>query len=165
MADTDYYPPWLADALLSDTLPWERAARIRLSDFLAAYTLHDSEWINFSLDPIYDGGAVAVIRWDTIWTDGRVAFPGSFVADWPLLFLRFHRVHRASQDGYESGSPVPTRGIGSAECRPAGDVSRVITVIADHYGAQLEIEHAPEVDVLCLDRAGAVVPVPGFGAA
>ena len=165
MPDPAYFPPWLADALLTDSLPWEQAVPTRLDAFLAAYTLHDSDWIAFSLDPSYDGGGLAVLRWDTFWTEGRVAFPGSFVADWPILLIRFRRVHSCRQVGYNTDAPVPTRGIASGECKPLADSQFMRTIVADHYGGQLEVEHAPEVDILCMARAGDVISIPSFSAA
>jgi hypothetical protein len=164
MADEEYYPHWLSTALLSGALPWDKAVRTDLAMFLAAYSLHDSEWIALLLDPIYNGGALAVIRWDTIWTEGRVPYPSDFLADWPILFLRFQRLFGGNQAGYEMESPSPTRGISTAECIPVAGRPRFRTVIADHYGGRVELEHSPEVDVLCLARSGAVLPVPGLSA-
>jgi hypothetical protein len=165
MPHADYYPSWLTNALVSGSFPWSQAARTELAIFLASYSLHDSEWIAFTLDPVYSGGGLAVIRWDTIWTEGRVPFPGSIVAEWPVLLVRFHRVHQVRQPGYETEAPVPTRGIADAESQPLPNSTSVRTVVSDHYGAQLVIEHAPEVDVLCLDRHGAVLAIPDFSAA
>ena len=165
MTDPDYYPPWLADALLTDSLPWDQAVSTTLETFLQAYSLHDSCWITFSLDPVYDGGGLAAIRWDTFWTEGRVAYPGDMVAGWPILLIRFKRVHGCRQTGYEIEAPVPTRGIAGAECKSVADSPLMRTVVADHYGGQLELEHAPDVDILCVDRGGQVLSIPSFSAA
>jgi len=163
LVSSDYYPEWLATALLEDKLPWSDAIESTMPAFLDSYTLHDSVWIGLALDPIYDGGGRAVFRWDTIWTDGRVAFPGSFVAEWPILIIDFHRVRRVELVGYELESPAPTRGIDHAESQTLdSDCHR--TVIADHYGGQLEVLHAPAVRLLCLNRSGQVQPIPGLGA-
>lgn len=60
--------------------------------FLSEYTLHDSYWIGLHLRPGLEG--MAVVRWDTHWSGGRIVYPGSAVADWLVLLIRFERVYR-----------------------------------------------------------------------
>ena len=103
MVSSDYYPAWLAKALLEDSLPWPDALPTTMPEFLKSYTLHDSVWISLTLDAIYDGGGRAFLRWDTIWTDGRVPFPGSTVAEWPILIIGFSQLHSAELTGYKKG--------------------------------------------------------------
>ena len=163
----DYYPSWLAAELLGHSFEAEKAAATTIPEFFAEYTLHDSIWIGFQLDPIYDGAGLAILRWDTHWTDGRILFPGSAVAEWPILLIRFARVHRAVQRGYEIEAPAPTRGIDAATTRvalaPSPDGAHT-TTFEDHYGGVFEVDHAPPVQLICFSREHSILPIPGFSA-
>lgn len=166
-SEESYYPPWLAGDLLADSIPWDRAVQTTLSAFFADYTLHDSSWIGLTLDPVYDGGATAIIRWDTIWTDGRVPFPGSRVAEWPILLIRFAGVSRVEQAGYDRMPDAPSRGIDAATTTEDAvsdeTPARHRTVIEDHFGGALTLVHAPTVKLLCLARDRTVLAIPGVG--
>jgi hypothetical protein len=164
LVPSDHYPAWLAKALLEDTLPWSDAQQATMPAFLDMYTLHDSSWIGFTLDPAHEGGGRVIIQWDTIWTDGRVPFPGSIVAEWPILIIDFVRVHSAQLAGFEIESPVPTRGIASAEAAILADPGHHYTVISDHFGGRIELVHAPAVHLLCLNPSGQAQLIPGLGA-
>jgi hypothetical protein len=156
------YPAWLAEALLEDALPWPEASTTTLPTFFAAYTLHDSSWITLDIDTLYDGGARAVLHWDTHWTKGRIPYPGDLVAHWPILILKFERVQSISLDGYEGD--WPSRGV-SAASTEAVSADQHRTLIDDHYGGRIELLHAPRVDVLCLDSSGQVQSIPDLDAA
>ena len=66
------YPASLGTLLLEGPLPWDDAVTIGMPQFTERYTLHDSFWEGFWLEAAY-GEATAVIRWDTFWTEGRIA--------------------------------------------------------------------------------------------
>ena len=156
--EDEYYPQWLARGVVLGEIPWEAGARTTMARFLAEFTLHDSCWISLVTDPAYEGAAVAVIRWDTFWTDGRVPFPGSVVAEWPILLIRFVRLDGLRFRGLERDIGGISRTISGAESSVAGDAAR--TEIADVFEGVVTLDHAPEVVVLCLDREKRLVPIP-----
>jgi hypothetical protein len=154
-----YYPDWLSAQLLWDDFPWESGLRTTVPDFLAAYTLHDSGWVGLFLDPDQQGSAIAVIRWDTFWTEGRIPFPGGTVAQWPFLLIRYAPVYAVRFTSYEVPGEAPSpRTIGGAE---ASVISESIhrTVVQDIFGGAVEVEHVPQVDVLCLAPDRTVLPI------
>jgi hypothetical protein len=61
---------------------------------------------------------------------------------------------------YLSGDGAPSpRTIHGATCERLPDGAQR-TVIEDIHGSGVEIEHGPEVDVLCLGRDRVVIPIP-----
>ena len=161
----DYYPAWLAPGLLHDNFAWEAGVRSTLPAFLAEYTLHDSSWIGLTTDPTYQGSATAVIRFDAFWTEGRVPFPGSLVAEWPILLIRFERLQSLAFVGLEQDIGGISRTITMAVSRelPGGGVHE--TVIEDVHGGQVTLRHAPPVTLLLFSREQQVLDLPLGGAA
>jgi hypothetical protein len=149
---TDYYPPWLGSDLLWDEFPWEAGITAPLSAFLSAYTLHDSAWVGLYIDPDAAATAIAVVRWDTFWTEGRVPFPGSAVAEWPFLLLRFTGLRGIQFLGY--GGDDHDRSPRSIDACTSGVLDGPVhrTVFEDTYGGSVQIDHRARVDLLCLGR-------------
>lgn len=81
----------LALQIVEEYLPWDRSTQMHMDAFLRRYTLHDSYWIGMQMGCAYGDVAVAVIRFDPVW-NSSLSKPISWVADWPLLFLRFNCV-------------------------------------------------------------------------
>ncbi len=161
MTSSGFYPEWLATSLLQDSIDWETGQSTAIAAFLNVYSLHDSTWMAFNVDVVYEGAATAAIRWDAHWTEGRIPYPGSNVADWPILLIRFLSVSQVSLRGYSADSTIPMRGIGTAETRQDGQ--KAITTIADHYGGEVELTHQSDIHVLCLDPSGVPITIPGLG--
>lgn len=162
----DYYPNWLSNDLLNDNLPWDQALPTTMRQFLSQYTFHDSHWISLYLQP--QRNAICVIRWDTFWTEGKVPFPGSRVAQWPLLLIRLTGLLHADIDLWESA--VQT-GISGAESARIGESERVgwgipahhptdYTRIRDFDGGIAHLVHAPPVSFLCMSRDRQVLAIP-----
>jgi hypothetical protein len=82
----------VAEAQFAGTqLPLGCGITTTMAKFLDAYTLHDSYWIDITLDPTCE--ALLIIRWDTFWTDGRVVRPSSRITQWPILLVRMPRCY------------------------------------------------------------------------
>lgn len=156
---TSYHPDWLGRRLLDDDFAWDEALTIPLSKFFEHYTLHDSVWIALYLTVNDLGVAIAVIRFDAFWTEGRVLHPGSKIAEWPILLLRFSELSSVQLNGFVEPN-WSSRTIDSAETEALLAPLQVITTIADVYGGRMSITHHPLVRILCLNRAGEALPLP-----
>jgi hypothetical protein len=146
-----YYPAWLGGDLVEETLPWEGALATTLSEFLQQYSLHDSIWIGLYLGLNQEG--VLLLRWDTVWTEGRVPFPGPLVAEWPVLAVKLTGL---------AVTDVRLRdiGIAGAVSAPVQGETLHRTVIDDQESGSAALVHEPEVKLLCLDRTRNLLPVP-----
>lgn len=187
MTENDYYPAWLSDCILNDTFPWQAAHTVSMPDFLAQYTLHDSPWIGFWFG---NGEPMAVIRWDTFWQQERLSFPGSEVAQWPILVIKFARVYQYLIAGkWDAEEVVLGEQIALAESYRLEDYQREAllaasfqlkgfsddcreqfldetlhhTLFTGTYRHPIHLLHGGKVQVLCLNRAGEVLPIPGLG--
>lgn len=152
-----YYPEWLSNGLLWEEFPWDQAVRTTMERFLDRYSLHDSGWITLKVDAQYGGGALAVFRFDSFWTSGRIPHPGPHVAEWPILLIRFSRLFELRLEDYEPGGGGWPRTISHAQTE-AWD-GRCRTGIWDIYDGRCELVHAKPIDVLCIGRAGEVYPM------
>ncbi|HKH78182.1 MAG TPA: hypothetical protein VKA51_14585 [Rubrobacteraceae bacterium] len=110
--------------------------------FLSRYTPHDSYWIGLYLQPKTD--AVALVRWDTYWTDGGLPSAGDAVAGWPVLLVRFERVYQTftAYPGPEeretlSGLPETIAGATSATLWPAEHESLLDTILRAPGGGRV----------------------------
>jgi hypothetical protein len=110
--------------------------------FLSRYTLHDSLWIGLYLQPKAE--AVALVRWDTYWTDGGLPSAGDAVADWPVLLVRFERVYQTftTYPGPEeretlSGLPETISDATSAALRPSERESMLDTILRAPGGGRV----------------------------
>jgi len=147
---TDYYPRWLGPAVVAGQAPWPQALRFTWGQFLTSYTLHDSLWLGLYLESGQEG--LLAIRWDTYWTNGRVPFPGSTVATWPILLCRLTQLAQVqialAEDGIadaESSPTVPAEENADPLCR---------TVISAHDGTIASFVHSSTVTFLCLSAEG-----------
>jgi len=141
----DHYPDWLGRDLVAGSLPWSQGVPASLPAFLDRYTLHDAYWIGLYAEP--GRGATLLLRWGTFWTQGEVPFPGSRVAEWPILAVRFDALER-------SEVRLRDHGLASARSGPtnrAADSHR--THLVDHHGGEATLIHTPGVRLLCLSRA------------
>ncbi len=135
----------LARRIMEGDLPWERSMEAHIDSFLERYTLHDSNWIGLFTDCGYDDTAIAVISFDPVW-NSSVSHPTSVCADWPLLLLRFKCVSAICLSGYTNIEGIQ-RGISTVEVEHKSD-EEVRTVICDHYGASVSLQHFPLVEAL-----------------
>jgi hypothetical protein len=135
----------LAHRIIEANLPWERSMEVHIDNFLEQYTLHDSLWIGLFTDCGFEDTAIAVISFDPVW-NSSVSNPTSVCADWPLLLLRFKCVSAISLSGY-SDIGGTQRGISSVNVEHKSD-EEVRTVICDHYGASVALQHFPLIDAL-----------------
>jgi hypothetical protein len=161
LASSDFYPEWLAEALLHGTLPWSEGYLTTLPRFFASYTLHDSSWIGLAANPAYDCELRALVRWDTFWTEGRVPYPGSIVAEWPILAIRFRKILRVALDGFDATDSATERSIADVATTELAPEQHQ-TTFRDSSGATVEVVHAPPVELLCLDRAGRPQEITGL---
>ena len=99
-----YYPEWLGPRLIDDAVEWSSAVATSLVSFLEQYTLHDSTWIGLHLQLDQAGAAIAVIRFDAFWTEGRVPHPGDLVAEWPIILIRFSGVTSIQLTGVQDNN-------------------------------------------------------------
>lgn len=182
------YPDRLGGDLLGGGLPWEEAVEATMPRFLSRYTLHDSYWIGLHLQSKAE--AVALIRWDTYWTDGGVPYAREAVAGWPVLLVRFERVYQTftTYPGPEerealSGLPETIADAKSATLWPAEREALLDTIlrarqeadafsdfllddtlhrttISPVYRSLVEIWHGGTTRFLCLDRDGGTIPIP-----
>lgn len=148
MNETPRYPDWLGPLLLRSGL-WPLRQPTTMATFLARYTLHDSEWIGCWLDPV-DGSATAALRWDTFWTDGAVPFPGSTVADWPILLLLFEHVQHVDVHLERTDQFLSTI-VGATTQASAGLWRTTITGV---LGNLLHIVHSEAIGVICFAATG-----------
>lgn len=156
----DYYPDWLGRDVFAGVLPWERALTTTISSFLQQYSFHDSYWIGLFLESNSNG--VMIVRWDTFWTEGRVPFPGSMVAEWPILILRLSRLQHVEvalrEDGLAgvTSSPLTEQEVQSLSVE--GDLHR--TQIDDHSGGVVQLCHEPNIALLCFNRQRDILEIP-----
>ena len=144
----------LALQIVEEYLPWERSNQMHIDTFLKRYTLHDSYWIGMQMGCAWGDVAVAVIRFDPVW-NSSVSAPTSLVADWPLLFLRFNCVSTIRLSEFRDNGGVQ-RGISGATVSCVSE-EEAVTVISDHYGASVSLQHFPLVDVLVMSANEDVV--------
>jgi hypothetical protein len=154
-------PEWLGGEIVSGQLPWQRALRTTLPRFFRSYTLHDSYWMGLFLEPQRHG--VALIRWDTFWTDGRVAYPGNRVAEWPLLLIGFTGLCHADIGLEEDGIAAAWSEVLSPAKRvemnvQSGELHH--TGIEDHRGGVARLIHHPDVALLCLSKNRDILEIP-----
>jgi hypothetical protein len=184
MPEPDYYPAWLSRSLLETTLPWQAAQTASMPEFLKKYSLHDSPWIGFWFGALE---TVAAIRWDTIWNQDVIPFPGSQVAEWPILLIRFERVYQYLVAGnWSENEFLVGEGIAAAEStlldaqqreamlnlslqmKGFSDDARLQyldeslhhTVFTGTYYRHVHLFHGGETRFLCLTPAGEVIPIP-----
>lgn len=181
--DESTYPSWLGPLLLRDQLPLSDVQRTTMAAFLAEYTLHDSYWIGLWCDPVSQSAA-AIFQWDSFWSDGRIPFPSSLVATWPILIIVFPQVAHVSFS--DKTGDILLNGIATAETTVLSHTERAQllevlitfqafpdsaaqfslddticrTSISGILGEQLIIVHAPEVQVLCFTHAGERLAIP-----
>jgi len=144
----------LAHRVLDGCLPWERSVELHIDDFLERYTLHDSIWIGLLTDCAFEDASIAVIRFDPVW-NSSVSTPTSVCADWPLLFLRFKSVTAINLSGFRNIEGIQ-RGISSVNVEHLSD-EEARTVINDHYGASVSVQHFPLVEALVLSPGESVL--------
>ena len=92
------YRSWLGARLTDTGFDWAQAQISTMPHFLEHFTLHDSYWAGFWMEPPFE--TVAIFQWDRVWLERRegkqLQFPksweGSLVEDWPLLLIQFERV-------------------------------------------------------------------------
>jgi hypothetical protein len=137
----------LAHRILSGDLPWDRSVEVHIDAFLEKYTLHDSNWIGLFADCANEDAVIAIIGFDPVW-NSSVSTPTSVCADWPLLFLRFKSVSAVLLSRFRDNGGLQ-RGISGADVEHLSD-EEVRTVIGDHYGALVAVQHFPLVDALVL---------------
>ncbi len=144
----------LALQIVEEYLPWDRSTQMHIDTFLKRYTLHDSHWIGMQMGCAWGDVAVAVIRFDPVW-NSSVSAPTSLVAGWPLLFLRFNCVSTIRFSEFRDNGGVQ-RGISGATVESVSE-EETVTVISDHYGASVSLQHFPVVDVLVMSATEDVV--------
>lgn len=147
-------PANLALQIAEDSLPWNRSTQMHIDTFLRLYTLHDSNWIGLQMGCAWGDAAIAVIRFDPVW-NSSVSVPTSLVADWPLLFLRFNCVNTIRLSEFRDNGGVQ-RGISGATVENVSE-EEAVTVISDHYGASISLQHFPLVDVLVISATEEVI--------
>jgi hypothetical protein len=140
--------------LVEGALPWDQSIQLDISKFLELYTLHDSYWIGLYTDCAYEDSSVAAIRFDPVW-NSSVSTPTSFVADWPLLFLRFSCVSSIQLSGFRNIDGTQ-RGISGATVERLSE-EEAVTEIVDHYGGTVRLHHFPLVDALLLAQGETVL--------
>jgi hypothetical protein len=143
--------------IAEDSLPWNRSTQMHIDTFLRLYTLHDSNWIGLQMGCAWGDAAVAVFRFDPVW-NSSVSVPTSLVADWPLLFLRFSCVNTIRLSEFRDNGGVQ-RGISGAAVESVSE-EEAVTVITDHYGASVRLQHFPLVDVLAISATGDAIELP-----
>jgi hypothetical protein len=171
---SDYYPKWLQHGVMMGDLPWDKAHKISMSDFLAQYTLHDSYWIGLWAVP--GEAPVAVMRWDRVWLGGRIPYPSD-----PILLIEFSHVDQLLISTSQSDGCIASatsRMVSAAEryallslATGRTDLSDTQleylldptlhhTVITGLLGDEVHVFHRAEVAVLCLDQDGEVILLP-----
>jgi hypothetical protein len=151
-------PADLAVQLIEGSLPWDRSTQLRIDAFLRLYTLHDSYWMGMHNNCAWDDTAIAVIRFDPVW-NSSVSAPTSLVADWPLLFLRFNCVNTICFSGFKNNVGVQ-RGISDVTVEHISD-EEVVTIISDHYGALVSLQHFPLIDALAVSASERILDLSG----
>jgi hypothetical protein len=147
----------LAAQLVEGFLPWDRSTQMHIDTFLRLYTLHDSLWIGMHTDCAWGDTAIAVLRFDPVW-NSSVSLPTSLVSNWPLLFIRFNCVNTIRLSGFGDNGGLQ-RGISNVEVEHISD-EEAVTMINDHYGAFVSLQHFPLVDALVMSANGDVVELP-----
>jgi hypothetical protein len=157
-----YYPNWLGTDLIEGNLFWDRSLKTTMPEFFAQYTLHDSYWIGLFLEPQRNG--IAIIRWDTFWTKGRMSFPGSTVADWHLLLIYFSGLCYSDVNLDETGiSGATTKLLTEQQYQtmvflPEGEFH--CTEIEDFAGGIARFIHSSQVSLLCLNKEKEILEIP-----
>ena len=140
-------PVWLGRAMALDELPWEQALTTTMPEFLAEYTLHDSQWRGLVLHPNQYG--VLCLLWDAYWAQGKVP---DFGGIGPFLFFRFRiqRVDIAMSD----------RILSDATSTLHAPNERIYRTRFISSGSETEVLHSAAVQILCLDVERNIVSIP-----
>ncbi len=179
------YPEWLGRMLLGHSLPWDNAQHTTMPDFLESYTLHDSNWIG-----LWSEGAIheccVIVAWDTFWTNGRVNYPSSTVAEWPILAIHFTDVYHiffgsTPRNAYMTTIANARSSIVSSE-RKIGMLDSLLkhwylpdatsqyvfneTLYQTHIesigGDDVDLLHGEEVRILCFTALGEPLSIPAI---
>lgn len=150
----------LAHRILEGDLPWECSVEAHIDSFLEKYTLHDSNWIGLFTDCAYEDTVIAIIGFDPVW-NSSVSTSTSVCADWPLLFLRFKSVSAILLSRFRDNGGLQ-RGISCVDVEHLSD-EEVRTVITDHYGASVTVQHFPLVNALVLSPGEDVLELSILG--
>jgi hypothetical protein len=87
-----------------------------------------------------------------------VPHPGTLVAEWPILLVRFSDVAAVRLSGF-AGSDWSSRTIDASETIELTAALHT-TSFDDIYSGHIEIDHAALVQILCFDRSGAALTLP-----
>lgn len=144
----------IASQIVEGALRWDQGTNVDIIRFLKRFTLHDSMWIGLYTECAWQDTSVAVIQLDPVW-NSSVSTPTSFVADWPLLFLRFSCISAIHLAGF-SNIGGTQRGISGANAKFLSG-EETMTEISDHYGGSVRLHHFPLIDALALSPEGLVL--------
>ena len=150
-------PPDIASMLIDGDIPWKRGTEFRAAAFLEHYTVHDPKWLGMHVDCGWRDTVVTAISFDPVW-NRHIAQPTFWVADWPLLFLRFESVSSIQMSGF-AGIGGMQRGISAATVESVSD-EECVTTITDHFGASIRIQHFPLIHGLLFSPAGDQLTLP-----
>ena len=177
------YPSWLGPLLLRGELPIDDAQVTTMTAFLESHTLHDSSWIGLWCDPA-GHAATAAFQWDSVWSG--IPYSSSWIANWPILLIVFPRVaHVSFSDKNErwmnatiAGAEtvvlsneergqlldvlVAFRRLPDSAAAFTLDTGIARTFIGGIDGHRLTIVHGEEIRLLCFDRTGERLPIPGL---
>lgn len=131
-------PQQLAREIAESLVNWKLAEVLECEEFHQRFTLHDSHWIGLHTDVAWDGEATAVICFDPIWND--IGEPKTSNCEkWPIMLIRFSGLCSIEIQDYTDIDGMQ-RGIATAHSEVV-DKQKMRTIIADHYGGKVILNH------------------------
>jgi hypothetical protein len=157
-----------------------KAQRSTLRQFFSVYTMHDSYFLELSLDS--KGSCYLLLQWDPVWVENDT-FKGIELTHWPYLYIEFGAIHQIVADGLEQTASMPV-GIGSGNTTRVSYEQRVLWIdflskldlnskrrneflldqelfhtTLELEGAELSIYHSEPTYFLCSTEEGVLVNI------
>jgi hypothetical protein len=169
----EFYPDWLAKQLINDSFDWTKAIKTNFITFFDNVTLHDSYWITLNLNNY--GEITLVIKLDAFWNKDFSQMQENNCS-WPFLLIRIPKAVNVSFNSVDQDmiiSESESKSIPDSELEkligslsntdilPKEFCERLIackevhkTKFIDLSGANIEILHDAEIEILLLEQKG-----------
>ncbi len=134
--------------------PPPRGVQTTMAKFLDAYSLHDSYWLSLNVGRFESD---LVIRFDAVWTEGRIPHPGVRVAKWPRLIITMSGLVESQ---FDFGDIDHSSSIMEAvsEEHPTLNRTTITRYLLD--SGSVELVHDAVVELRMIDPKGKLIPIP-----
>jgi hypothetical protein len=168
-----YYPEWLTKHLIHDSFDWTRSIKTNFITFFENVTLHDSYWITININNY--GDLTLVIKLDAFWNKDFSKMQENN-NNWPFLIIRVPKAVNVSFNSADQNMIISET---ETKCLPKIEIEKLINALSDSdllppefyerliacrevhktrfidlAGANVEILHDAEIEILLLEQEG-----------